>query len=355
MAQVKPTPQAARKEAAPKPGLLVLGFAQPPDWADWLRRHHATTRGIWVKLANKASLVASISYVQALTEALAWGWIDGQKQSLDDSAWLQKFTPRSRTSIWSKINREKARALIAAEKLQPAGLAEVERAQADGRWDRAYDSPNRATVAADLAAALAADSRAAAFFATLNASNRYAVLFRMQTAKKPRREKNVSPSLSPCSLGTRSFTPERARARLLLALLRGDRIVGCRIARGLLAVRAGASGLVALRAATTLVRRIFGWLGSVGGRLFGGEEQRRAEDRAVLRHARLLGGSFPLHRSSGRCQNQAASPPAADHHTDAGTGSPASGHDDLFEPLIPAQEFAVYGLWKHAGIGVPLV
>ena len=121
---------------------------------------------------------------EALTVALTWGWIDGQKRALDDTHWLQKFTPRKPKSLWSKINRDKALALIASGAMQPAGLAEVERAQADGRWDAAYAGSKTITVPDDLAAALAADKRAAARFATLNAANRFAVLFRVHTAKK---------------------------------------------------------------------------------------------------------------------------------------------------------------------------
>ena len=125
-----------------------------------------------------------LSYAEALDVALAWGWIDSQKRKLDDSAWLQRFTPRRTKSPWSKINRTKAEALIAAGTMQPAGLAEVERAKADGRWAAAYDSSRTSTVPDDLAAALSGNARAAAFFATLDAANRYAVLYRVQTAAK---------------------------------------------------------------------------------------------------------------------------------------------------------------------------
>jgi uncharacterized protein YdeI (YjbR/CyaY-like superfamily) len=171
-------------KAAPTGELPIIAFAGPQAWADWLASHHASSRGVWLKLAKKDSGVASVTYPEALEVALAWGWIDGQKRSHDASAWLQKFTPRGPKSIWSKVNREKALALIAAGKMQPSGREQVERAQRDGRWEAAYDSPSRATVPEDLAAALAANPRAAAFFATLNAANRYAVLFRIQTVKK---------------------------------------------------------------------------------------------------------------------------------------------------------------------------
>jgi len=163
----------------------IASFAQPRAWADWLASKHASSRGVWLKLAKKASGIESITYAEALEEALAWGWIDSQKVAFDDTAWLQKFTPRGPKSIWSKINREKALALIAAGKMKPSGLAEVERAQRDGRWEAAYDSQSRMAVPEDLAAALTANPHAADFFATLNSANRYAVLFRIHTAKKP--------------------------------------------------------------------------------------------------------------------------------------------------------------------------
>ena len=127
---------------------------------------------------------ASITYAEAVDVALAWGWIDGQKGKFDEAWWLQKFTPRGSRSMWSKINREKAIALIAAGKMMPSGLAEVERAKKDGRWDRAYESQSRASLPEDLEKALAKNPRAKKFFATLDSRNRYAVLFRVQHAKK---------------------------------------------------------------------------------------------------------------------------------------------------------------------------
>ncbi|WP_257463280.1 YdeI/OmpD-associated family protein [Archangium lipolyticum] len=162
----------------------IVSFAKQGEWSAWLASNHASSRGVWLKIAKKASGVVSVNYQQALEVALAWGWIDGQRRSHDDTAYLQKFTPRGRRSIWSKINREKALALIAAGEMKPPGLAEVERAKQDGRWEAAYDSPSRASVPEDLAAAFAANPRAAAFFATLDSTNRYAVLFRLQTVKK---------------------------------------------------------------------------------------------------------------------------------------------------------------------------
>lgn len=137
-----------------------------------------------MRLYKKASGVPSIDYGQALEAALCWGFIDAQKRSLDDLSWIQRFCPRRSRSKWSKINRDKALALIAADKMQPSGLVQVQQAQADGRWDAAYDSPRNATVPDDLATALAADPKASAFFQALNAANRYAILYRVQTVKK---------------------------------------------------------------------------------------------------------------------------------------------------------------------------
>jgi uncharacterized protein YdeI (YjbR/CyaY-like superfamily) len=181
--KVVPKGDAPTKVGAAK--VPVVSFPDPRAWSTWLVSHHESSRGVWMKIAKKGSGYSSITYAEALTEAIAWGWIDGQKQKLDEAWWLQKFTPRGARSIWSKINREKALALIAAHKMKPAGLKEVERARRDGRWEAAYDPQSRATVPPDLAAALAVNPRAAAFFATLESYNRYAVLFRIHAASKP--------------------------------------------------------------------------------------------------------------------------------------------------------------------------
>jgi len=164
---------------------LVLSFPDARAWSRWLAPNHASSPGIWLKIAKKGSKIASITYADALEVALAWGWIDGQKGKLDEAWWLQRFTPRGPRSIWSKINREKAIVLIDAGKMQPSGLAEVERAKRAGRWETAYDSQSRSTVPPDLAEALAAKPRAARFFETLESHNRYAILFRIHAAKKP--------------------------------------------------------------------------------------------------------------------------------------------------------------------------
>ena len=171
----------AAADANAGPPLL---FEDQGAWFFWLRKNHATSSGVWLRIAKKGAVVRSVSYLQAVECALCFGWIDGQKKSDNESYWLQRFTPRSEKSIWSKINREKAIRLIELGQMNAAGLREVERAKSDGRWDGAYDSQSGATIPADFQAVLNKTPRAKAFFATLDSRNRYAVLFRIQTAKK---------------------------------------------------------------------------------------------------------------------------------------------------------------------------
>ena len=165
--------------------LPVLAFATARAWSKWLEAHHASSRGLWLKIAKKGAGAPSVTYAEALDVALAWGWIDGQKGTLNDVWWLQRFTPRTAKSPWSKINRAKAEALIAAGTMEIHGFAEVERAKRDGRWERAYDGARSSSVPADLVAAFARNARARKFFDTLDGANRYAILYRVQTAKKP--------------------------------------------------------------------------------------------------------------------------------------------------------------------------
>jgi uncharacterized protein YdeI (YjbR/CyaY-like superfamily) len=170
--------------------LPVVSFDDTHAWDAWLAAHHADSAGVWLKIAKKGSGGRSISYSDALDVALCHGWIDGQKGRLDDDYWLQRFTPRKPGSRWSKINTERASELMSSGRMRPAGLREVERAQADGRWEQAYESQSRVTVPEDLARALAANPRARAFFATLDSTNRYAVLYRIGTAKRPETRAN---------------------------------------------------------------------------------------------------------------------------------------------------------------------
>ena len=159
-------------------------FKDQAAWAEWLAKNHTKSSGLLLQIAKKGSGLKSVSYAEALDVALCYGWIDGQKLPEDDLTWLQRFVPRSEKSIWSKINRKKALALIKSGRMQPAGLEVINRAKANGRWDSAYDSPSRAAVPDDLAAALVANPKANKFFQTLNSANRYAILFRVQTVKK---------------------------------------------------------------------------------------------------------------------------------------------------------------------------
>lgn len=169
----------------PQTELPSLAFKRPADWDRWLSRNHASAAGVWVKLAKQSSELPSITYAEALEVALCYGWIDGQKKTHDATAWLQKFTPRRARSLWSKINRAKAEALIQAGRMKPAGLAAVAEAQRNGQWDAAYAPQRDASVPADLQAELDRHPKAKAFFATLDRRNRYALLFRLHTAKKP--------------------------------------------------------------------------------------------------------------------------------------------------------------------------
>lgn len=164
--------------------LRVLSFASASLWEEWLLSHHTEQDGVWLKLAKKASGVASVTYAEALEVALCYGWIDGQKKSYDGSYFLQKFTPRRPNSLWSKINISKVTELIAAGRMQPAGLAEIEAAKQDGRWEAAYDSAKNMVIPEDLLQALEENKPAQAFFNTLNQANVYAITWRLQTAKK---------------------------------------------------------------------------------------------------------------------------------------------------------------------------
>jgi uncharacterized protein YdeI (YjbR/CyaY-like superfamily) len=162
----------------------ILPFPSREAWADWLEEHHGDQAGVWVKFAKKASGIPTVVYAEALDVALCWGWIDGQVKPVDDEWYLQRFTPRRARSKWSKRNREKALALIERGEMRPPGLAEIDRAQADGRWDAAYDSPGRIEVPDDLREALDAEPTAAALFAELDSQNRYAILYRVADAKR---------------------------------------------------------------------------------------------------------------------------------------------------------------------------
>ena len=198
---------------SPAADLPALTFATYRDFETWLEKNHASERGLRVRFAKAGTGIQSIRYAEALEVALRWGWIDSQSRRVDDTWYDQKFTPRGPRSIWSKINCEKVTALIEAGRMAPAGLAEVERAKTDGRWARAYDSPSRATVPDDLAAALARSRRAAKAFEKLDSRNRYAILHRIQTAKRPEtRAKRITDFVAMLARGDTLYPPPNATA-----------------------------------------------------------------------------------------------------------------------------------------------
>ncbi len=162
----------------------ILAFATPAEWEAWLAENVGEEGGIWMKLYKKGTNIPSITYAEALQVALCYGWIDATSKRFDETSWIQRFTPRRKRSVWSKVNVGYVERLIAEGKMKPTGLAEVERAKADGRWDAAYDSAKTATTPADFQAALDAVPAAAAFYLTLKQSNRYAMLYRLQTVKR---------------------------------------------------------------------------------------------------------------------------------------------------------------------------
>jgi uncharacterized protein YdeI (YjbR/CyaY-like superfamily) len=176
----------------------VIDFADVAGCVAWFERHHGDHAGFWCRLGK--GVHATVAYSDVLTVALCFGWIDGQKRAGDDAYWLQRFTRRGPRSKWSKINRDKADVLIVAGEMRPAGQGAIDAAKADGRWDAAYAGAATATVPDDLAAALAADPEAAAFFATLDGNNRYAILYRVQDAKKPEtRAARIAKFVGMCS------------------------------------------------------------------------------------------------------------------------------------------------------------
>jgi uncharacterized protein YdeI (YjbR/CyaY-like superfamily) len=183
-------------------GLPVLAFPSQETWEGWLAEHGATSRGIWLKLAKKTSGVASVGKAEAIEAAIAFGWIDGQLDRFDDQFWLVRFTPRGPRSKWSKINVETASKLMTSGRMSPSGLAEVEKAKADGRWDVAYASQSKAEVPDDLQAALDAEPAAKAFFATLKGANRYAILYRIHDARTEKtRAARIAKFVSMLALG----------------------------------------------------------------------------------------------------------------------------------------------------------
>jgi uncharacterized protein YdeI (YjbR/CyaY-like superfamily) len=182
----------------------IVRFATGADFEAWLDLHHGQNPGIWLMIAKAGSSVPSITYAKALEAALCFGWIDGQKRRHDDQHWLQRFTRRTAGSRWSEINRRKATELIAAGRMRPAGLAEIKRAQADGRWEAAYKGQQTATVPDELQRELDDDPVAAAAFAALDARNRYSIIYRVNDAKRPEtRERRIATYLDMLRRGER--------------------------------------------------------------------------------------------------------------------------------------------------------
>ena len=163
---------------------LIKSFSSSKKWKEWLAMNYATfNNGIWLRIFKKDSGEKTITYDEALDEALCFGWIDGQKKTYDEKSWLQKFTPRRSKSIWSKRNKARVVLLIEEKRMQPSGLKEIETAKKDGRWDKAYDSPSQMEIPSDFLAILEKDQQAYEFFKTLNKANIYAIAWRLQTAK----------------------------------------------------------------------------------------------------------------------------------------------------------------------------
>ena len=163
----------------------TLSFKSSAEFRRWLAKNHASSTGLWLRIFKKDSPQVSLTYAEALDQALCFGWIDSQKKSRDEQSWIQKFTPRRARGGWSRLNTRHAERLITAGAMTPAGLCAIEEAKSDGRWEAAYDSPRNASPPDDFLKALAKNIKAKTFFATLNRANIYAIVYRLQTAKKP--------------------------------------------------------------------------------------------------------------------------------------------------------------------------
>jgi uncharacterized protein YdeI (YjbR/CyaY-like superfamily) len=180
---VNPTSYARR--IAADDGLPTIFLASAAEWEQWLEDNHTVSDGVWIKMAKKGSGIDSVRYPEVLDTALCFGWIDGRREALDERHFLQRFTPRRARSRWSRINREKVEWLMSDGRMRSAGLGEMQRAQADGRWDAAYDGQKTIDVPQDLRRELDARPDAKAFFAELSSQNRYAILYRLQDARRP--------------------------------------------------------------------------------------------------------------------------------------------------------------------------
>lgn len=182
----------------------VICFEEPAEWEAWLERNHSASNGVWLKFHKKASGLKSVNYDQALDVALCYGWIDGQLKKFDENSYLQKFTPRRPKSIWSKRNIEHTGRLEKEGRMKPSGRLAVEQAKADGRWELAYDSPAQMSFPEDFIAELTKNKKAFEFFESLNKANKYAIVWRLQTAKRPEtRAKRMQTILEMLNRGER--------------------------------------------------------------------------------------------------------------------------------------------------------
>lgn len=199
---------------AAKSDLPIVPFASRGAWEAWLKGRHAASDGVWLKIARKGSGIESVTFAEALDAALCYGWIDSQADKFDGDYWLQRFTPRKSRSKWSRVNREKVARLIESGEMKPAGLREVERARADGRWDAAYEPPSTATVPDDLRLELEQNEGAREFFERLDKTNRYAILYRIQDAKKPEtRARRIARYVAMLAEGRKLYPRERGSTR----------------------------------------------------------------------------------------------------------------------------------------------
>jgi uncharacterized protein YdeI (YjbR/CyaY-like superfamily) len=169
----------------PRDDLPILEFPDRKAWENWLETHHATSSGTWLKIARKATGIPTVTHAEALEDALCYGWIDGQRAPYDGTFFLQRFTPRRPRSKWSQVNRDKVTKLIEEGRMKPAGLAAVNAAKADGRWDAAYQPQSAAAIPEDFQRALDANPAAKEFFATLRGNRRYSFIYRILDAKRP--------------------------------------------------------------------------------------------------------------------------------------------------------------------------
>lgn len=171
---------------SPADDLPIVDLKDQKEWRRWLEENHDSLAGVWLKFAKKGSPAPTVSYSEAIEEALCYGWIDGQVRRYDEHYYLQRFTPRRPKSKWSQINREKAERLIAEARMRPPGRAQVEAAKRDGRWEAAYPAQSQATIPDDFQAALAENEQAREFFETLTGSARYAFLYRLHQVRSPK-------------------------------------------------------------------------------------------------------------------------------------------------------------------------